>query len=522
MRAFATVALIAVASILGACAQLPKDYPVEPSTAISGTKDTGLGLRSLAERQGNLEQTRLIPILDGVDAFYARVALANSAERSLDVQYFLWHKDLTGQILLKFLLEAADRGVRVRMLLDDLDNQALDREFYALDTHPNISIRLFNPFATRGFKYVDFLNDSRRLKRRMHNKSFTADNQYTIIGGRNIGDEYFDAKEDSNFYDFDAVATGPIVQQVSAEFDRYWNHELAVPVYAFDHNTASAEDLEDVRKELAAFRQSHMDSRYANDARDAEIADALRGEMFPAFTGEAQAIFDDPDKGLGLPREQYVSMQDHLRPHLEKLERELILISPYFVPTGGMAEWLVGEVERGIDVGVITNSYHSTDTALVHAAYSRYRKQLLAGGVNLYELKPSSRKDRQSSVAFDSEASLHSKVFIFDRKTVFIGSLNLDPFSLNINTEMGILFHSPELAAQMVKGLDKSGLQNVYELELVKSPPESKGEFTVYTWNVEWIERVDGEVVRHNSEPGVGVWERIKLFFQGLVPESLT
>jgi putative cardiolipin synthase len=522
MRAPTIAILIAAALMVSACAQLPKDYPLEETTAVTDTEDTGLGLRSIALRQEDLGKSRLIPLVDGIDAFYARIALANAAERSLDLQYFLWHKDVTGQILLKFVLDAADRGVRVRMLLDDLDNQKLDPEFYALDTHPNISIRLWNPFATRGFKYVDFLTSPGRIKRRMHNKSFTADNQYTIVGGRNIGDEYFDAVEETNFYDFDALATGPVVQQVSREFDTYWNHEMAVPVYAFEHNTATADDLENVRRSLAEFRDSQLDSRYANDARAAEIADAFRGEGMPAYTGEAQAIFDHPDKTLGIPPEEYTSMRDQMRPHLEKIERELILISPYFVPRGGMSEWLIGEVERGITVGVITNSYRSTDTGVVHAAYSRYREELLAGGVEIYELKPSARKDRQSTVALDSNASLHTKVFILDRETVFIGSLNLDPFSLDINTEMGILFKSPELAERFVSALDQKGYESVYELELVKHPPESKGEFTVYTWNIEWVERVDGEVIRHKSEPDVGVWDSIMLFFKGLVPETMT
>jgi putative cardiolipin synthase len=302
-KAFRVFCVISVVSAFSACAQLPKDYPLETTSAITGTDDTALGLRSIAVRQEHPEKSRVIPLVDGVDAFYARAALTVMAERSLDVQYFLWHKDVTGQVLLKLVLDAADRGVRVRMLLDDLDNQALDLEFYALDTHPNISIRLFNPFATRGFKYIDFLTDPGRVKRRMHNKSFTVDNQYTIIGGRNIGDEYFDAREETNFYDMDVLATGPLVNSVSNVFDIYWNHEIVVPIYAFDQNTATADDLENVRQSLASFKQSQRDSRYADDVRSASIADALRGQVFPAYVGEADVIYDDPNKGLGMPPE---------------------------------------------------------------------------------------------------------------------------------------------------------------------------------------------------------------------------
>jgi len=514
--------LTAVILIVCSCAQLPKDYHAETTTAITATDDTALGLRSIAVRQGDLDKSQVIPLMDGVDAFYARAVLVKSAERSLDLQYFLWHKDLTGQVLLKLVLDAADRGVRVRMLLDDLDNQALDPEFYALDTHPNISIRLFNPFVTRGFKYIDFFTDTARVNRRMHNKSFTVDNQYTIVGGRNIGDEYFDAQEESNFYDFDVLVTGPVVSQVSDQFDTYWNHEAVVPVYAFKQNTATASDLEKLRNSLAEFRQSALDSPYADDVRFAEVADALRGEVYPAYVGEAEVVYDNPDKGLGKSQDEITTMRDLMVPYAEKATKEIMLISPYFVPGESGVQGWVDVVEKGVSVGLLTNSYGSTDAGVVHAGYSRYREPLLAGGVQLFEVKASSRKERRAgSVAYKSAASLHTKVFIFDRETIFVGSLNLDPRSIDINTEMGIVFHSPEMAGEMASALDKQGLEHVYELKLVRSPAESKGEFTTYTWNIEWLERVDGETIRHTSEPGVGAWESILLFFNGLAPESL-
>ena len=517
------IPLAGVVLLVCSCAQLPKDYPSQTSTAISDSDDTALGLRSIAVRQQRPDESNIIPVIDGVDAFYVRAALTLMAERSLDLQYFLWHKDLTGQVMLKLVLDAADRGVRVRILLDDLDNQKLDPEFYALDTHANISIRLFNPFVTRGFKYVDFFTDTARINRRMHNKSFTADNQYTLVGGRNIGDEYFDATQDTNFYDLDALVAGPLVDEVSTGFDVYWDHETAVPVSAFDHNTATASDLESLRSRLTEYQRSHKDSHYADDVRAASIADALRGDKYPAYTGTGDVMYDDPDKGLGKAPEEFASMLDLMGPYLRNVERELILISPYFVPGDGSVAALVGAVENdNIAVDVLTNSYASTDSKPVHAGYSRYRQALLAGGVGIYELKPSSRRERrEGSVAFDSEASLHTKAFILDRQSVFIGSLNLDPRSIDINTEMGILFHSPEMASEMAAALDRRGLEQVYELKLVRSPAESKGEFTVYTWNIEWLERVDGKTIRHTSEPGIGVWDRFILFFSGFVPESL-
>ena len=516
------LALIAVVLVVSSCASVPTDYDADKSTALTNTDDTGLGLRSITDRQTLVNESRVIPLLDGVDAFYARVALVNASERSLDLQYFLWHNDLTGLALLQRVLVAADRGVRVRLLLDDLDNQALDQEFYALDTHPNISIRLFNPFATRGFKYIDFLADTARVNRRMHNKSITADNQYTIVGGRNIGDEYFDAQTDTNFYDFDVLVTGPVVEQVSTQFDIYWNHEAVVPVYAFKQNEATAEDLERLRESLAEHREKALGSLYADDVRSAEVAEALIGEGVDAYVGVAEAVWDDPDKGLGKPVDEIATMFDLMGRHFNEVKNEIILISPYFVPGDTGVESLLDKVKSGIEVDVITNSYTSTDSGVVHAGYSRYREPLLAGGAKIYELKPDSISERRKGrVAAKSAASLHTKVFILDRNTVFIGSLNLDPRSVDINTEMGILFHSPEMAAGLAKALDAGGLEHVYELKLVRSPAESKGEFTTYTWNIEWLERVDGETIRHTSEPGIGVWESIKLFFSSMAPESL-
>lgn len=515
------ISLITVVLIVCSCAQLPTNYPVEKTALITDTEHTALGRRSAADRRSHPGKSQLIPLIDGVDAFYARAALAIAAERSLDVQYFLWHKDVTGQLLLKVLLDAADRGVRVRLLLDDLDNQALDPEFYALDTHPNFSIRLFNPFVTRGFKYIDFFTSPARLNRRMHNKSFTADNQYAILGGRNIGDKYFDALEDVNFYDMDVIVTGPVVGKVSTHFDKYWNHETAVPIYAFEHNTATADDLEDTRSSLMEFAESQRKSRYADDVRAANFIDAVRGGRIPTYYGDADVVYDDPDKGLVNPPYEFITKRDLLNPYLKSLQNRLILVSPYFVPRTGGVKSMGEMVDDGTSIDVITNSYSSTDSGLVHAGYSRYRSDLLASGIQIFELKPSSRKERpEGSVAFDSEASLHTKVFIFDRETVYIGSLNLDPRSVDINTEVGVMFHSPEMASRWANEIDENALEHVYELELVQSPAESRGEFTYYTWDIEWLERIDGKTVRHEKEPGIGFWNRILLFLKGLVPEG--
>lgn len=509
--------------VAAGCAQLPTGYDITKTTALTDTDDTTLGIRAAITRHERAGETVLTTLTSGRDAFYARLALADMAERSLDIQYFLWHKDLTGQVLLYNVLKAADRGVRVRILLDDLDNHALDQALYVLDQHPNISIRLFNPFPTRGFKYIDFFTDTVRINRRMHNKSFTADNQYTIVGGRNIGDEYFSARADNNFYDMDALATGPLVGEVSAAFDLYWNHETAVPVYAFEQNDATPGDIEKLREELRAYTESHRDSQYAKDLRSSRFYKKVMEKEgdFPVYVATATVYFDDPGKGLGKTREEVVFMNELLRPYIDNLDHELVIITPYFVPGDDGVQRALDLVKKGISVVVITNSYSSTDNLAVHAGYSRYREALLAGGVKIFELKASSKKPRQKdSVAYSSGASLHTKSFVFDEKSVFIGSLNMDPRSFDINTEMGIVFRSPELAQAMVSALDQGGGEHVYELELVTTPAKFTGEFATESTRIVWIERKDGEVIRHREEPGIGAWESIKLFFAGMAPES--
>ena len=516
-----TILLLTAVFVLPSCAQLPTGYPIESTAAVTGTDSTTLGKRAAAELADHPGESMLVPLVDGVDAFYARASLIRAAERSVDAQYFLWHDDVTGRVLLKLLLDAADRGVRVRLLLDDLANEALDPEFYALDTHPNFSIRLFNPFPTRGFKYVDFLTDTRRINRRMHNKSFTVDNQFTILGGRNIGDKYFDAMEDVNFYDMDVLGAGPLVAKVSKQFDKYWNHEAVVPIYAFEQNRATEENLEKTRIELAELKERYKESPYADDVRASNFVGFVTDERFPAFFGTAEVLYDDPDKGVVNPPGDVVTKMELVYPYLDRLKYELILISPYFVPRDDGVEFLNGYVEKGKTVDVITNSFSATDSGVVHAGYSRYRDALLGGGVELFEVKPDSRQfRRKGTVAFDSEASLHTKVFIFDREIVYIGSLNLDPRSIDINTEVGVMFHSPEMADIWVSEIMRTRLEHVYELERVRSPTESRGEFTYFTWNIEWVEHVDGETIRHKKEPSLSAWDTFILFLKGFVPEG--
>ena len=244
-----------LACVIAGCSALPKQVARPATTALTGTEDTRLGRAAAGHLAAHPGQSAFHPISEGADAFVARVALIREADRSLDVQYYIFHADQTGLALLAEMLAAADRGVRVRLLLDDIHTKGADDALAAIDAHPNVEVRLFNPFANRGARWMDFATDFSRVNRRMHNKSMTADNQATIVGGRNIGDEYFQAKPDLDFSDLDLLAFGPIVPQVSRVFDQYWNSEEVYPLSAVRRGRAPTEaEVSKLRAELSRRR----------------------------------------------------------------------------------------------------------------------------------------------------------------------------------------------------------------------------------------------------------------------------
>jgi putative cardiolipin synthase len=377
---------------------------------------------------------------DGIDALAVRLLMAEEAERSIDAQYYLLKDDIVGNAFIDALLRAADRGVRVRLLLDDIFTGGYDAGMAGLDSHPNFEIRIFNPFANRSARLLDGITSFSRVNRRMHNKSFTVDNQMTLIGGRNIADEYFGAREDAKFGDLDVLAIGPVVNGVSAMFDSYWNHERAAPVAAF------AKMPDDPAAELARLRASLEEKR--RQITDSIYAAAVKNQVLryvetdiDVFTWAPYVLaVDSPDKSFKSRAAEAESITTPLRESLLSAENEMIVISPYFVPRKAGIEAFSEVRGRGIDVTIITNSLAANNQSSVHGGYAPSRKPLLKAGVRIFEVRADADVSGSELVAASgAKATLHTKAFIVDRKELFIGSFNFDPRSANINTELGVI-----------------------------------------------------------------------------------
>lgn len=408
---------------------------------------------------------------DGTEAFLVRMQSARHAARSLDVQTYIWHADLTGIYLGQVLLESADRGVRVRLLIDDLDARARNDGFAALAAHPHIEVRMFNPWATRSgtlSKAGEGLFSFNRINRRMHNKSWIADNRIAIVGGRNVGDEYFGAGEEVNFIDLDFAMIGPVVRDVSASFDRYWNSSSAYPMETLDPEGVNEAALEKLRKHFGERAAEAADSRYATALRGSDLVERMTaGELPLQWSAGYQFVSDDPAKVAMKKKDiKRTHVGVALVPMLEKARERVSIISPYFVPGDGVTAGLTRMAGEGRSVRVLTNSLVANDVAAVHGGYSRYRKPLLEGGVQLWELKPMAGAMNRSLFG-SSGASLHTKAFAVDGENVFVGSYNLDPRSTWLNCEQGVLVEDAVLARQL-EGLfaDQSSATHAWQVSL--------------------------------------------------------
>jgi putative cardiolipin synthase len=492
------VTLLALLS-LAACGGLPSGGERTTSTAMKATHGTlAAAVRpKLAAHPG---QSGFCELALGGEALAVRLALADAAQRSLDSQYFIWNKDMAGRVLLERLFRAADRGVRVRLLLDDLGTMPGDRELLAIDSHPNIEVRMFNPVALRSPRSLGMVADFGRINKRMHNKSFTADGQVSIVGGRNIGDEYFDADLKMNFADLDVAVIGPVVKEVSDQFDLYWNHQSAIPIAALARQNTTPEQLAAKRAALFAHHETARSSDYAQTLRDSQFARQLRSGDLTYQWGKATIVNDHPDKVASSAKKTETHLAPQLRALADKTKRELFLISPYFVPGKAGVDLLAGVRQRGVRVVVITNSLASTDGVPVHSKYQLYRKPLVEAGIELYEIKPTAGpqlKRRFREPAGSSTGGLHAKTFAFDRRIGFIGSYNLDPRSSKLNTEMGVVMDCPPLARRLPERTERMLSQNAYRLAVERN-------------RLVWVTREDGKEVRYTSEPKAGAMKKIK------------
>ncbi len=477
------------------------------SRAIAASPETLLGRLALEEAARQDFDSGVIPLLDGPGAFAARIALIRTAEVSLDVQYYIWSRDATGLILLDELRRAAGRGVRIRLLLDDNGIVGLDGELAALDSLPQVEVRLFNPFILRRIKPLGFAFDFVRLNRRMHNKSLTADGAVGILGGRNIGDIYFGFANGVQFVDADVLVAGRIAAEIGADFDRYWHSGSSHPIASLVA-APSAGGLERLAVDagLAAARAGerlHVEHLQGSDL----INRIAAGELAFEWTGMA-LVSDDPAKGLGR-----AAQKDHLFPQLMALlarpARSVDLVSAYFIPGRRFSKRLERLAKEGVRIRILTNSQAATDVLVVHSAYVRYRPRLLRAGVGLYELRPdfAIEDDPAPRRLTGSRASLHSKTLAIDEERIFIGSFNFDPRSLLLNTEMGLLIDSPSIAGALAGAF-------VDRFASASYAPVCDGRRVVG-----WEETgADGTLVRHRIEPGTNPASRMLLRILGLLP----
>ncbi|WP_410803564.1 phospholipase D family protein [Marinobacter sp. KMM 10035] len=495
---------------LSGCALPPlTDRSESRSLPAEQTSDTRLGRAIAPLKQAHPGDSGIVMLQNAYDAFAARALLAEGADATLDVQYYIWQPDITGTMLLDVLYRAAERGVRVRLLLDDNGISGLDSTLAALDTHPNIEVRLFNPFVVRNPKWVGYLTSFSRLNHRMHNKSFTADNQAAIIGGRNIADEYFGAGTGALFSDLDVLAIGPVVSDLSNDFDRYWASASAFPA-ALILPEAGEGSLAEVVATARECSESSEASQYVCAVADSQFLKNLLDGNLGFVWSPVSMVSDDPAKVLGKkPKNGLMSRQ--LAEAMGRPERSVTLVSPYFIPTKAGVE-MFQELERqGVHVRVLTNSLEANDVAMVHAGYAKYRKPLLEAGVQLFELRkvageePVERK-LQDNLMGSSSSSLHAKTFAVDGKRLFVGSFNFDPRSVHINTELGFVIESPELTQMMENHFEEQARVTAYELVL-----DDDGD-------LQWIERNGEEVTLHSRDPGTGLIKRMMVSMFSFLP----
>lgn len=489
--------------------------PTPPSHALP-THDSELArqIDALADRQPAGESGfRLLPA--SADAFAARVRMIRAAETSLDVQYYIVHDGLSTRALVEEMLKAADRGVRVRMLLDDIGTSGSDYEIATLAAHPNILIRIFNPLhvgrsniITRSLGRLLHLSQQHR---RMHNKLMLADSSLAIVGGRNLGDEYFDADQSLNFTDLDLLAAGPVARQLATSFDQYWNHPLSIPVQHFLRSAPERDQLKVARQQIGLYLQTEQQTnpqRY--QALMAELGRSLSKQWLQELTwAPGEALWDDPDKinASGIP-DEHLLLTTRLQPSMDAVTREMTLISAYFVPTEDGVKYLSDHAENGVAIRVLTNALEATDVPLVHGGYAPYRPALLEAGVRLFELRRQPDQQATYSLSGESESSLHSKAAVFDRQEVFLGSLNFDPRSILWNTEVGVLIESPELASEVQRlTLEGTSPAVSYEVRLVELEGRKR---------LVWLAEDNGNRQVLLREPG-GIWRRLNAWFSQFI-----
>jgi putative cardiolipin synthase len=414
--------------------------------------------------------------------------------------------DTAGAVMANALLQAANRGVQIRFLIDDIFTTFPDRYFLLLNQHPNIDIRIFNPLSRRGISKLNLVWNFKQANRRMHNKSFTVDNSISVVGGRNIADEYFELNTGAVFVDLDVLIVGPIVKDISGSFDEYWNHKLAVPVKDFT-KTHKKYTLENARKEIADELNTLYETVYAK-ALNSHLLQDLISNRVQLFAASARVIADSPGKLTNTIGEGDVLLARELIDILRSAKKEVVFITPYYVPGNSGVQLVQDLVDKDVRVIIITNSLASNNHIPVHSAYARYRKAVLRAGAELYEARANAAPELSGSEDSPDILTLHTKAIFIDRKQLFIGSMNLDPRSIEINAEMGLLIDSEAMIESMVKNAQERMPNLTYQVR-----ENDKG-------NLEWHGRINNNTVIETKEPLTSRWRRVKAWFMKIAPES--
>ena len=507
-RLLSLITIMFLNLVIAGCVSMPLDYPKEPTTALAETADTYLAKESALWRDGQIQGNGFYSLIKGKDAFGARLVLMGEAQKSIDAQYFLMKPDNAGLVFTEKLMEAADRGVRVRLLLDDVFTTVDDSYFSYMNAHPNVEVRIFNPISRKGLYWLNYVGHFSLANRRMHNKSFIVDNQVAIVGGRNIAVEYFQLETTGEFIDFDMFAAGPIAKDISDSFDTYWNNELAVPMDAIT-GKPDQELLKQDEQAVKLLMEKAGNSIYA-DAINSQLMRQFSADELDPYMAKARVIVDDPSKLRAEISEKHQILATEISKVLNEAKKEIIIFTPYFIPGKSGIEFVKRLRDKGVKIIVITNSLASNNHTAVHSAYSSYRKDLLEAGVELWEARANAAEItvEPDSTKLKNPLTLHTKGILIDRSQVFVGSLNLDPRSIDINTEMGLLIESEPLVSEMVDNVLARIPEMAYRLQLDDNR------------KISWHANINGREVVETREPLTTGWRRFTAWFLKIAPEQ--
>jgi cardiolipin synthase C len=504
----------AIVLLVAACSGLPPGHEQarQESHALPPVA-AALGVGA-SEEAAHAGQSAFRMIATGLDGLAMRIEAIDSAQRSVDLQYYIFRVDESGGLVAKGLLRAADRGVRVRILLDDGESIAGDEKLFALAAHPLIQIRIFNPFDYRGhnraLRALDFAINKNRLDYRMHNKLMVVDNSLAMIGGRNIGDQYFQIDPRSQFGDDDVVVMGPMTRRLSGVFDEFWNGPLSIPIDAIDKSHSSGKALAALRESLDHPQdRTPLQTGLSSRLSSRQPLSDLIGDHATIDWAASELIYDSPNKHSVVDRSARGRLiSTPMEACITGVSSELLMITPYLVPSPREEDLLQRMQRRNARARMLTNSLEAAPNIAAHSGYAKYRPKLLKDGVELHEIRArveSTKGTGQSrTISAFGHYALHAKLYVFDRRSVFVGSMNFDRRSERLNTEIGLIIDSPPIAAAAASRFEAlTQLTEAYSVQLVKSSEQHKEHLV-------WRTEEHGVVTALFKEPGRDAWQRFK------------